>query len=102
MSSGFDIAAGRLIDFADKSLHPMSDTVLSWSGQTVPGFCHISDLAWPNLDGGLRATYNATCDKFLEALDALGHGLERSAQVLKAGAKEYEKLDGQISDGLQG
>jgi hypothetical protein len=99
--SGFDVAADRLITFADNDMRPLAADAARLKS-VVDGFRDIGDLPWPLVSGGLKLAYDKASKAYVEALDGFAAGLERSADVLKASAKEYEKRDGEINTALQG
>ncbi len=101
MASGYDVAADRLITFADTGLRVQAQEIAQLKG-AVPHEAHIATAAWPRVDGGIRAAYDAGVQSFIEALDGLVRALETSADSLKIAAKEYEKTDHEISTALQG
>ena len=98
--SGFDVAADRLIKFADDDLRALADDATKL-GKTIDGFRDVGDWSWPNVSGGLKLSYDKAAKAYVEALQGLAAGLQRSADVLEASAKEYEKRDGEINEALQ-
>ncbi len=99
--SGFDVAADRLITFADSDLRSLADDAKRLAAH-IEGFRDIGDFAWPNVSGGLKVSYDTAAKAYIEAHEGLAAGLQRSADVLEASAKEYEKRDGEVSAALQG